>query len=71
MAWNLSRRGGKEDTSVKMTWRRCLIEYKKMKRDKLVDLIIYIAAALAVAVGILLILFLYCRMAGKLEIVWR
>lgn len=56
---------------MKMTWRRCLIEYKKMKRDKLVDWIIYIAAALAVAVGILLILFLYCRMSGKLEIVWR
>ena len=56
---------------MKMTWRRCLIEYKKMKRDKLVDLIIYIAAALAVAVGILLILFRYCRMAGKLVIVWR
>ena len=71
MAWNLGGRGGKEDTIVKMNWIRCLIEYKKINRDKLVDLIIYIAAALAVAVGMLLILLLYCRMAGRLEIVWR
>ena len=56
---------------MKMNWRRCLIEYKKMKRDKLVDWIILITASLAVAVGILLILLLYCRMAGRLEIVWR
>ncbi len=56
---------------MKMNWRRCLIEHKKINRDKLVDLIIYIAAALAVAVGILLVLLLYCRMAGRLEIVWR